>query len=329
MSEGFRADPEALDRAAEQAHSHADRVEQHGRNLDARTRGKLLGKGRLGQIVQKAVRPVIDSMISDMSRSMARSHRSIGHGLEITKKNLDSAEESIRKSLRHHANDGDKVRVQLGQSVLGEQGMRDQYRRRVSTRIAGLRKQGHGPKRHLDPTDDMLKARLGTPAPPYQSNGQPAYHRTADGYVQTQNKIDPAHGPNPQKRLKGDALYMDAEDAARRHKCGDFSTAFKPGEDEAYLYAEQHARGRLDPAKAGPQQIEFSPEEAWGPGSDHHNRFRGYYVDPDSPVDSNGKVNYKPVDFRGAKIFALFKPDGNGGHRLVTMFPEPDRGRNR
>ncbi|MFC8721348.1 hypothetical protein [Kitasatospora sp. NPDC057198] len=328
MSGGFRIDPEALGRAADQAHAHADRVEQHGRNLDARTRGKLLGKGRLGQIVQRAVRPVLDSMIKDMSKAMAGGHRSIGHGLEITRKNLDAAEESIRKNLRHHARDKDKVEVKLGQSVLGEEGLRDQYKRRVATRIAGLRKQGHGPQRHLDATDDMLKARLGTPVAPFMRDGTPTYHRSAGGYIQTRNKIDPLHGPDPQKRLQGDALYRDAENPTERHSCGDFSTGFKPGEDEAFMYAEQHARSLLDPSVSGPQPIRFSLEDAWGKDGDHHERLRGFYVDPADPVDANGKVNYKPVDFRGAKMFAYFKPDNHGGYKLSTMFPEPDPARN-
>ncbi|MFJ1753789.1 hypothetical protein [Kitasatospora sp. NPDC088134] len=330
MSGGFRIDPEALGKAAEQAHAHADRVEQHGRNLDARTRGKLLGKGRLGQIVQRAVRPVLDSMIKDMSKAMAGGHRSIGHGLQSTRKNLDAAEESIRTSFRHRAKDRDGLEINRGDSVLGgEKGLRDQYRRRVATRIDGLRNQGHGPQRHLDPTDDMLKARLGTPTPPHMANGQPAYHRMPGGYIQTQNKIDPAHGPNPQERLQGDALYRDAEKPDRRHKCDSFSTAFKEGEDESFMYADLHARSRLDPDDPGPQKIVFSPEDAWGPGNGHHRRFRGFYVDPANPVDQHGNVNYKPVDFRDAKIEAYYERDGKGGHRLVTMFPQPQRVRNR
>jgi hypothetical protein len=204
-----------------------------------------------------------------------------------------------------------------------------QYQREVDKRIDGLRNQGHGPQRHLDPTDDMLKTRLGTPTPPNMVNGQPSYHKMPGGYIQTQNKIDPAHGPNPASRLSGNALYMDAEDPSRRHKCDAFSTAFKPGEEEAFMYADLHARGRLDPTKTGRQTIEFSPTDAWGPGNGHHRRFRGFYIDRNAPVDSGGNINYKPVDFRDAKLVAVYDPDGKGGHKLVTMFPQPQRVRNR
>ncbi|WP_354641500.1 hypothetical protein [Kitasatospora camelliae] len=127
MSDGFQADTEALGRAAAQARQHANRVERHGHNLDSRTRGRLLGKGKFGQILEKAVRPVIDSMISDMSRAMAKGHRSIGHGLDMTKKNIDDAEEAIRKSLRSQPRGRDAIQIKLGQSVLGEKGMRDVY----------------------------------------------------------------------------------------------------------------------------------------------------------------------------------------------------------
>src|SRR6478609_1449477 len=57
VSKGFKADPEALTQAAKRAHEHADRIERHSRDLDSKTRGRVLGRGKLGQIVDKAVRP--------------------------------------------------------------------------------------------------------------------------------------------------------------------------------------------------------------------------------------------------------------------------------
>jgi len=39
-------------------------------------------------------------------------------------------------------------------------------------------------------------------------------------------------------------------------------------------------------------------------------------------------INYKPVDFRGANMLAIYEPDGMGGHTLKTMYPEPRRERN-
>ncbi|ARF56201.1 hypothetical protein [Streptomyces gilvosporeus] len=335
MSKGFKAHTDHLAQAAKEAHGHAEQVEHHSSNLDAKTRGRLLGKGKFGMIVQKAVRPIIDSMITDMSKSMARGHRSIGHGLDITRKNIDDAEEAIRKNLRRHQDDRDAIKLKVGQRALDEDALRDKYKQRVGQHVDDLRRQGHGPQRHLDPTDDMLKERLGQPSPVRDGNGNhltdndgnPRYHMQ-DGYIQTTDKIDPAHGPNAKERL-GENAYMDAEDASKKHKCDSFSTSFGSGQHEAFTYADQHGRSRLDPSEQGRQVVSFSPEEAWGPGS-HHERFRGFYIDPSNPMDhKTGNINYKPVDFAGAKIKAIYDPDGNGGHRLVTMFPEPVRGRNR
>ncbi|MFI1740891.1 hypothetical protein [Streptomyces sioyaensis] len=334
MSKGFRADTGHMAKAAKEAHGHAERVESHSSNLDSKTRGRLLGKGRFGMIVEKAVRPIIDSMITDMSKAMAKGHRSIGHGLDISRKNIDDAEEAIRKNLRRHKDERDAVHLKLGQRVLDEDGLRDKHRERVAEHVDDLRRQGHGPQRHLDPTDDMLKERLGKPIrivdgnnnPLSDAHGNPRFHRNGDGYFQTDQKIDPAHGPNARERLKGDDLYMDAEDPSRKHKCDAFSTAFGPGQDEAFMHAERYARSRLDPTD--PKPVEFSPEEAWGPGADHHERFRGFYIDRNKPFLPDGSTNYRPVDFQGAKIVAVFKPDGNGGHRMVTMFPQPVKERN-
>ncbi|WP_406477680.1 hypothetical protein [Streptomyces platensis] len=335
MSKGFRADTGHMAKAAKEAHGHAERVERHSSNLDSKTRGKLLGKGKFGMIVQKAVRPIIDSMITDMSRAMARGHRSIGHGLDITRKNIDDAEEAIRKEMRRHQGDREAPQLKLGDRLLGEDDLRDKHRERVSEHIDDLRSQGHGPQRHLDPTDDMLKERLGKPAP-HVSGGvhqkddyeRPAYLRMAGGhYVQTTEKVDPAHGPDAVARL-GSGAHMDAEDPTKRHKCGAFSTAFKAGDDEAFMHAERHARSKVDPNGPDWQPVNFKPEDAWGPGS-HHERFRGYYIDPANPMGADGKApQYKSVDFRGAEIFAAYERQPGGEFRLVTMYPEPDKGVN-
>ncbi|AJT66037.2 hypothetical protein [Streptomyces chattanoogensis] len=333
MSRGFRAHPDHLAKAAKEAHGHAEKVERFSSNLDAKTRGKLLGKGKFGMIVQKAVRPIIDSMITDMSKAMAKGHRSIGHGLDITRKNMNEAEEAIRKSMRHHQGDRDAVHLKPGDRVLNEDDVRDRYKKQVAERVEDLRKQGHGPQRHLDPTDEMLKERLGKPEKIFDREGnhaqgddhKPKYKRLQGGYVETKEKVDPAHGPDARQRLGEDA-YLDAEDPSRNHKCDAFSTAFNSGDDEAFMYAERHARSLLDPANPGRQDFRFMPEDAWGPG-DHHDRFRGFYVDPDRPMTGD-TINYKPVDFHGANLFAVFEPDGMGGHKLKTMFPEPKRERN-
>lgn len=336
MSKGFKAHPDNLAKAAKEAHGHAKRVESHSSNLDSKTRDRLLGKGKYGMIMQKAIRPIIDSMITDMSKSMARGHRSIGHGLDITRKNIDDAEKAIRRDLRRHQDERDAIKLKPGQRALSEDDLRDKHGKRVAERVEGLRRQGHGPQRHLDPTDDMLKERLGTPSKIRDGNGNALqdahgnqrFHRNEDGYLQTENKIDPAHGPNAKERLQGDDLYMDAENPAKKHKCDAFSTGFRQGEDEAFMHADQYARTQLDPSKPNGLTVEFSPNDAWGSSESHHDRFRGFFIDRNKPFLPDGSVNYRPVDFQDAKIVAVYRPDGNGGHKLLTMFPQPVRGRN-
>ncbi|MYT30817.1 MULTISPECIES: hypothetical protein [unclassified Streptomyces] len=328
MSGGFRAHPEKLASAAKRAHGHAEQVEHHSRNLDARTRGKMLGRGKFGQIIQRAVRPVIDSMITDMSKAMAKGHRSIGHGLEITSKNLDDAERAVMRSMKNRGTSLGEHGVDLkpGQSVPGRKGLRGLYQRRVDERVQELDRQGHGVGRHLNVTDQQLKDRLGTPVMQGPAHAQ-TVGKDRLGYVQGTGKIDPLHGPDARNRLSPPDLYYDAEKGPpNRHKCDAHATAFSDG--ESFMYAEQHARSRLDPSNPGQQVIEFSPSEAWGPGS-HAGRFRGFYIDPDNPMRHDGAINYREVNFKDATIKAIYRPDGNGGHRLHTMFPEASYKHNR
>ncbi|MER5642086.1 hypothetical protein ABT095_34755 [Kitasatospora sp. NPDC002227] len=271
---------------------------------------------------------MIEAMVHDMGKAMAKGHRSIGHGLEVTRKNLNEAEENIRRGLHtDHRAAEDGIHLKPGQNVLKKEDLEDEYRDAVSTRIDGLRQEGHGPQRHLDPTDQMLKDRLGVPTPPRMVDNQLEYHRMEHGYVQTERKIDPAHGPHG-KQLPEPDRYMDAEDPTRRHKCGAFSTAFKPGEDEAFMHAERYARQQLDLSEDPLRPVRFPPGKAWGPG-DHSERFRGFYIDPERPV-THGNINYKPVDFQGADLIAVYRRDERTGDvRLVTMYPEPVKERNK
>ncbi|WP_282206328.1 hypothetical protein [Kitasatospora fiedleri] len=323
MSRGFRADPDALAQAAKRAHEHANQVERHSRDLDARTRGRVLGRGKLGQVVDKAVRPVIDSMISDMSKAMAGGHRSIGRGLEITKKNLDDAEKAVQKGFKEAGGSlsKEKVKLEPGQSVPGRKPLRRLYHRRIGERVDELDGQGHGVGRHLKVTDQQLKDRLGTPVMQGPAHAQTVAKDRVTGYVQSTNKIDPLHGPDARTRLSPPDLYYDGDRGApHKHKCDSYSTAFR--DEESFVYADHYARSRLDPTRTDRQVIEFSPHEAWGPGG-HTGKFRGYYVDPENPIAHDGAINYRDVNFKDAKIKAVYEPDGNGGHKLHTMFPEP------
>lgn len=323
MSGGFRADRAALSQTAKQAHEHADAVERHSRVLDSATRGKVLGRGKLGQIVDKAVRPVVDSMIGDMSKAMAGGHRSIGHGLEITKKNLDEAEKAVHKGMQNQGTSLGKHGVKLipGQSVPGKKPLRQLYNRRIDSRVDELNMQGHGVGRHLNVTDQQLKDRLGTPVMQGPAHNQTVAKDRETGYVQSTNKIDPLHGPDAKNRISPPDLYIDGDRGApHKHKCGSHSTAFT--DNESFVYADHFARTKLDPHDPEPQLIEFSPSDAWGPGG-HTGKFRGYYIDPENPLNHDGSINYKDVNFKNATIKAIYEPDGNGGHKLHTMYPEP------
>ncbi|MBM4794977.1 hypothetical protein HXP44_23645 [Streptomyces sioyaensis] len=195
-----------------------------------------------------------------------------GHMAKAAKDAHGHAERGGRKNLRRHKDERDAVHLKLGQRVLGEDDLRDKHSKRVAERVDDLRRQGHGPQRHLDPTDDMLKDRLGKPAGPEDANGNPLkdddgnprYHYQ-DGYVQTKEKIDPAHGPNAKERLGEDA-YMDAEDMNRKHKCDSFSTAFNRDQGDAFMHADLHGCSRLDPHDTERQYIRFRPKDAWAPG---------------------------------------------------------------
>ncbi|MFH8380096.1 hypothetical protein ACH4E7_04025 [Kitasatospora sp. NPDC018058] len=342
MSEGFRANPAALSEAAAKAHKHADQVEHHSRELHEKTRGKLLGRGKLGKIVQNAVRPIVHSMINDMSKAMADGHRSIGHGLEITAKNHRDAEKAIHKSLRADGRSlkSEGIELHPGQSVPGKKVLKAQYNREVDRRVAQLELQGHGVGRHLKVTDQQLKDRLGkpfketvnVPQPPLTNArgfavAQPPkqvsrWAKDEHGFAQSREKIDPLHGPDAKQRLAPPQLYHDKEKRNQHgdpmnHTCDRFSTAFK--DNESYMYAELHARERIP--SSPPYEVKFSPKDVWGRGG-HEGMFRGYYIDPGNPM-TNGRINYRDVNFKDAEIIAVYRPDGKGGFKLHTMFPQP------
>ncbi|MFJ9693093.1 hypothetical protein [Kitasatospora sp. NPDC101183] len=343
MSEGFRANRAALNEAAEKAHKHADHVEHHSRELDRLTRGKMLGRGKLGKVVHSAVRPIVHSMINDMSKAMAGSHRSIAHGLEITSKNLHDAEKAIHKNMRANGLSLEKEGIELhpGQNLPGKKVLKEEYKREVDRRVAELELQGHGVGRHLKVTDQQLKDRLGKPfeetvtiRPDAQQDANGHWFRPPSrretrwskdglGFAESKEKIDPLHGPDAKQRLSPPQLYHDAEKRDQHgnpmnHTCDRFSTAFT--DNESYMYADLHARQRIP--SSPPYEVVFSPQDAWGKGG-HEERFRGYYIDPANPMDANKQINYRDVNFKDAKIVAVYRPDGNGGFKLHTMFPQP------
>jgi hypothetical protein len=81
MSDGFRVDPDALNRAADQLHAHADEVEGHGRTLAARTGGRV-GHGPIGQVADDLVKRGIRGVSEGVSKAVADFHRGTAKGLK-------------------------------------------------------------------------------------------------------------------------------------------------------------------------------------------------------------------------------------------------------
>jgi hypothetical protein len=81
MGDGFRVDPEALNRAADQLHAHADAVEGHGRTLAAKTGGRV-GHGPIGQVAEDLVKRGIRGVSEGVSKAVADFHRGTAKGLK-------------------------------------------------------------------------------------------------------------------------------------------------------------------------------------------------------------------------------------------------------
>jgi hypothetical protein len=81
MSSGFRVDPDALNRAADQLHAHADAVEGHGRTLAAKTGGRV-GHGPVGQVAEDLVKRGIRGVSEGVSKAVADFHRGTAKGLK-------------------------------------------------------------------------------------------------------------------------------------------------------------------------------------------------------------------------------------------------------
>ena len=165
-----------------------------------------------------------------------------------------------------------------------------------NARVGELRNEGHGPQRHLDPTDDQLKARKGDPVLNPQS-GEPVLKD--NGHVRSQNQIDPMTGTTV------DGVHGGV------HRCGDYATRFDSAED--YVAADRFLRARA--AESGDPIVDAPISDVLGP--DGHDRLSGYYLDP----AARGEL--KPVDFAGGAIRAVYQRDVSGDLTLITMYPNP------
>jgi len=166
----------------------------------------------------------------------------------------------------------------------------------INKRLDELRTEGHGPQRHLDPTDTHLSARLGDPIIDPRT-GTPELK--GNGHVRAQNFIDPMSGTTTDAVTGGP------------HRCGEFSTRFDSAED--YVAAERYMREHLGSAPVAQGSVPIA--DVLGPEA--HQRMTGYYHDPSAPGE------HRPVDFAGGTIFASYSRDADGNLRLRTMYVNP------
>ena len=172
----------------------------------------------------------------------------------------------------------------------------------LQNHITELRTEGHAPGRHLDPDDQTLKDRLGTTR--LNPNGTPKLKTEGPnvGHVSSENFVDPLTGTTT------DGV------TGNPHACGPYATKFNNPEDMARAddyFRPQLAAGTIP----GPAPI----SEILGPTG--HRDLTGFYKDPADPS------KYLPVDFEGGTIRPVYQPDGSGGFKLHTMYPEPIPGK--
>jgi hypothetical protein len=177
----------------------------------------------------------------------------------------------------------------------------------VLAALVRLAQEGHGPGRHHDPTNRDLFARLGTPT----RNADGSMRLDRDGFVESQNKIDPMSGST-----------VDAV-TGLRHRCGPIATRIDSAADyakaDAYMKEELAASGVL----LGSRPI----SEVLGPEAEE--RMTGLYLDPADPSQA------VHVDFTEGTIFASYSIDEHGNKALDTLYAEPvpfnpsDRGTHR
>ncbi len=182
-------------------------------------------------------------------------------------------------------------------------------RRESLRRVGELEHEGHGPQRHVERTEGVLHARLGTAE--HDDEGKVVYRN--DGHVKKErgSQIDPATGTN-----------IDADDG-KLHHCGPFATTFNDAAD--YCRADEALRNRAHSESSPLQRVAISDIF---PGRDPNDLFTGFYQDPVNPENADGSPRLKRVDFTDGTLFAAYKPKEDGDLRLVTMFPDPDGMRN-
>jgi len=197
------------------------------------------------------------------------------------------------------AQDG-KLKSKL-QSILDPEGEPERTAG-LDTHIADLDGQGHAPGRHLTPDEQALQDRLGTTK--LNPDGTPKIKQAGPniGHVASGDFVDPLTGTT-----------TDGVTGAA-HLCGPYATKFDNPEDMAR--ADDYFRAQI---AAGGIPGATPISEVLGP--DGHKDLTGFYKDPTDPS------KYQSVDFDGGTIVPVYRPDGSGGQKLHTMFPNPAPGK--
>jgi len=194
----------------------------------------------------------------------------------------------------------------------------------TQAKITELRSQGHAPQRHLDASDAQLEGRLGKPL--LKSDG--TVQKNADGYVLTSKKMDPARTdaltlPDTDPVKYKDMYKTSATGAAKNHSCGSYATAF--GRPEDLESAEAAAKASIPSTATGRYVADIDAKTAIG--DEGMANLRGKYIDPANPTTGT-TINYKPVNFDGARLTGVYDQDASGKWNLTTLYPEPDAGVN-
>jgi hypothetical protein len=158
-------------------------------------------------------------------------------------------------------------------------------------RLETLRTEGHGPQLHLDPTDDKLQKRLGTPI--LDEDGKAVLG--SKGFVKAKDHLDPETG-------------RTTETSGTVHYCGPVSSRFTSPEDyvRAEAYLRQQAVDNHD------NVAEDSIRNVLGEGAE--SRITGYYHDPANPGQ------FRTVDFTDGTILAVYDKGSDGTLGLRTMY---------
>ena len=95
----FHIDPAAARKTASQMHEHGEKVTGHGRNLKARTGGRV-GHGEIGQVVDQFVTTAMTGVTEAFTKAASDLSHGFGKGLESVAQRAEKADAEAAKALR-------------------------------------------------------------------------------------------------------------------------------------------------------------------------------------------------------------------------------------